>query len=665
MNKLLLIGLMLFSVMANAFPTLIMSSSTRNLQVGQSTTVTFTFSEPVTGFISSDIHVNGNGTIGSFTTVNSSTYTALFTKTVEKTSTSIIVDNKSYSSIADGSLGMYSAYGFNPSPLIYVERSIFTGLKDLAVPQPICPLVGEILLNSSAVQVSPPQENYYVRINNSYEKIPQGCLVRLVGGLYFAKKIAPKPFELANPQGGHNHSTLMPKARYAQIKNIEGHDRPRVKPRNQQCSAGVGGFYHCGSSQGEFRISIGPVKIDADDPIVYPGQKGAAHLHIFFANVALNYQTNNASLLYGSKTTASGGGANKTAYWMPAMIDTATGVAQFPFGGIFYYKSGTDMNFIEPIPQGLKGISGNPSAVDSASQTDYVQFTCFPEGRSGASQKSSDTMPDCSGKQYAYIRAAVDFQHCLADDGFGNIKLDSPDHRSHWIPPAHPGTRLANDCTADFPHRITNIGQNADYLIAPDQNTKTWRLSSDNYSSASPGGASLHADYWGMWQNYWMSRITTQCNNTPMNCENNYVGLSDGITIASITAVGTTATVTTTSPHYLNNAYTAAYPGELRGRISGVSGADAAAYNFDATKVTATDSVNQPTALYPIGNQNITVLNATQFTYTLNSTPGDTSKVGGELTGAKFQWGELFCDDQESDPDCPSDYNEFYYGSKT
>ncbi|WP_049063884.1 Ig-like domain-containing protein, partial [Acinetobacter seifertii] len=45
-------------------PTLAISASDLNLSVGESTTVTFTFSEPVTGFDASDVSLTGGTLAG-------------------------------------------------------------------------------------------------------------------------------------------------------------------------------------------------------------------------------------------------------------------------------------------------------------------------------------------------------------------------------------------------------------------------------------------------------------------------------------------------------------------------------------------------------------------------------------------------------------------------
>ena len=55
-----------------------------------------------------------------------------------------------------------------------------------------------------------------------------------------------------------------------------------------------------------------------DDPIVFPGERGAAHSHEFFGNRSTNYASTYKSLRAATATTCSNP-ADKAAYWMPTM----------------------------------------------------------------------------------------------------------------------------------------------------------------------------------------------------------------------------------------------------------------------------------------------------------------------------------------------------------
>lgn len=670
--KMFLLSVFLINNAFAADPDLKITAPVASLKLGVSTTVTFTFTEPVTGFTLSDVNIKGNGQFLTGLTGSGAVYEVNFQKTVDNNAVSLVVDNNAATPAGHG-----ATIGFNHAPKIYIkDGGIFNNKVIEAVPQPECPRVGEILVDANNLPATPVVENYYIfskttkgRRALGLQQIRQGCLTRLINGQKFVKKVLPKSFESNNVHGGHHHSSLMPKVTQQYIQPIVGTTKTRVKPHNLgACSIDGSGVYDCGG-EGAWRSSNLPAKVDFDDPIVFPNIKGAAHAHVFYGNNAVNYQTNTVSLVKNCSSSFPGGVANCTGYWMPAFIDTATDTAIMPDSIGIYYKAGDNahIGLVEPVPQGLKIIAGNPAATSAAGQTDSISFSC--ESRDGSPILQSSTLINCSGDKYRYIKLSVDFPFCVADNGFGGMQLDSTNHRSHLIPANLVAPRLPNGCTSAFPHRIPFITQIAGFPIEPGQNTATWRLSSDNYSAALPGAASAHADWWGGWKTYWINRIVDQCNNKVVDCGVDYVGLNDGVSIASITTVGNVATITTTVPHLLKTSLgNGNYPEfvgnsatqQLMGRISGVTGVDAAAYNFDASKLMATRPGVPSPKVIPTGSQGLKILNATQIEYTLNYTPTDTNVV---LTNAKLQWGELFCG--ISDP-CGGNqsYSDFYYGDK-
>src|SRR3990167_3603844 len=79
-------------------PTLVISAADSNLAAGESTTITFQFSEAVAGFDASDVTVAG-GSLSNFTQVDADTWTATFTQSGSDTP-SISVANDQYTDLA-------------------------------------------------------------------------------------------------------------------------------------------------------------------------------------------------------------------------------------------------------------------------------------------------------------------------------------------------------------------------------------------------------------------------------------------------------------------------------------------------------------------------------------------------------------------------------------
>lgn len=647
---------------ANAVPVLKISAASDQLAFNETTTVTFTWSEAVTGFTLSDVNVlpAAGGILSSFSG-SGTTYTATFQKK-NGSSTSLIVDNNNTSPT-----GVGAAFGFNKAPVYYVNNpTLFSTNKIKAVPQPRCALPGEVLANPSSAVV----EKFYTLESTAanslyFNEARLTCLVRLAADQRWDVNPTPKAWDAISPHGVHNHSALMPKVTNQEMIRVNGTTKILVRPQNHDCDFDLmeGHCYDIGA----WRVNFIPAKMDKDDPIVYPGQKGAAHHHTFYGNTTINYLSNAASLVKDCNSVAAGGAANCTGYWAPSMIDTAISLALKPQRIIVYYKAGVYTGMTEPLPQGLKIIAGNPANA-STSDPDNRHYNCVDTNTNTRGSDSWD-IPVC-GANDTQLELAMSFPTCAQDDGFGGIKLDSPNHRSHLQYQHNPtdGTFLgspiqSNWCTAAFPHQIPEITVIVTYEIKKGQNTGNWRLSSDNYASSIPGGRSLHADWWGGWDERFANRMVDNCTNMPMDCGVNFMGLNAGIPITSITAVGTTGTITTAVPHLLpigTIPWTVWHGTKIKGRISGISGTDAAMYNFDATStnVLRPNAFTGGNTVIPVGTQELTVTGANTITYTLSGTPSDLSKTAGEVTGAKLQWGEELC---EVGTVCPSAYSDFYY----
>jgi hypothetical protein len=96
-------------------PTVVITMADTALKAGETSLVTFTFSEAVTGFVSSDVNLsNANGTLSALTTANGGvTWTGTFTPTANITDTTNAI-NLSGSQYTD--LAGNSGVGTTPSP---------------------------------------------------------------------------------------------------------------------------------------------------------------------------------------------------------------------------------------------------------------------------------------------------------------------------------------------------------------------------------------------------------------------------------------------------------------------------------------------------------------------------------------------------------------------
>jgi Domain of unknown function (DUF1996) len=282
---------------------------------------------------------------------------------------------------------------------------------------------------------------------------------------------------------------------------------------------------------GNFRIGCNYSHMSNDDPIVYPGQPGKAHLHTFFGNTGTNASSTYTSLRTTGNATCDGGTANKSAYWIPTLINPS-GIAQLPDLGFVYYKSTgyTRTTQIHHIPNGLKIIAGNASATSpqtaAPGQNDpSVNWYCNGAEQSSVLTNSTPTQIPASCPK-GYLTLEVEFPQCW--DG---INLDSADHKSHMAYPYYEPNPSKNGCDAGHPVPIPAITIFGQWPV-PGGSLTGWKLSSDMYSSG-PGGMSAHADYMEAWEPSVRDTFVDNCDSKPVDC-----GGPNGVLLGNGTMLG-------------------------------------------------------------------------------------------------------------------------------
>ena len=254
---------------------------------------------------------------------------------------------------------------------------------------------------------------------------------------------------------------------------------------------------------GAFRTFCLPSHLNFDDAIVKPGQPNSSHLHQYFGNTTSNAFSTLESLSKGSSTCA-GGAANKSSYWIPAMID-AQGLVIVPESAIVYYKTGyggVDPKSVIAPPRGLKMLAGDMMA-DSKQRV--VEYACL-SNRSNNRRKESmvDAISACSDN--GTLRIKLSFPQCW--DG---RNLDSPDHRSHTA-------YASRGCPDSHPIPLNHIHFAVDYKIDTVEEALKWRLSSDMYGTDKPGGYSFHGDWFGAWDDAISARWIKNCSHASADC---------------------------------------------------------------------------------------------------------------------------------------------------
>jgi hypothetical protein len=296
--------------------------------------------------------------------------------------------------------------------------------------------------------------------------------------------IEPEPTPIPPP---HNHGNMPHVDESQQMTTATGFNTLRVRSTSRQTGDSNTG--------GDFRVTCDVAKMGTFDPIVYPNQARAGHHHTFFGNTSINGSSTTASLASSGNSTCHGGIGNRSAYWIPSLINTITNAPLKPDWAMFYYKDGD----IEP-PNGLVILAGDMTASPTNQQAtgwspEVIRWMCNDvyTGR-------QNHIPACSGKLSAMV------QFPMWWDG----RLDSPDHKSH----------MSYSQTATHNKQIPDITYNIHWTVS---GTSNLRLSSDNYVGGA-GGYSLHADYMFAWDENVLNTWFNGCIKARKDCQGNLLG---------------------------------------------------------------------------------------------------------------------------------------------
>lgn len=167
-----------------------------------------------------------------------------------------------------------------------------------------------------------------------------------------------------------------------------------------------------------------------DDPIVFPNQPGAAHLHSFFGSTETD-AFSTAEVLLRSSTTCDPA-ADRSAYWVPTLLENEVPIE--PEQATFYYSAESDPpSSLRSLPFGLRIIAGNGSRTGPNDGPSHYTWSC----RGDATSSSGDFAACPPGRE---LELLLNFPDC-----WNGVDLDSPDHKRHTAysagrrcPPSHP-----------------------------------------------------------------------------------------------------------------------------------------------------------------------------------------------------------------------------------
>src|SRR5215207_7879653 len=225
-----------------------------------------------------------------------------------------------------------------------------------------------------------------------------------------------------------------------------------------------------------------------DDPIVFPSQPGASHLHDFFGNMGVNAFSTFETMLAGETNCRVP--SDTAGYWAPTGF--LNGVRVRPgVMRIYYLAPGTGTP--GTIPAGLQMVGGNKDA-QSPAENPHVSWSCGQT--KSVSTPRRDTPYDCRPwAQYAFVDgivASIDFPSCWNGTGLRPEDVKYPE---------------GGACPPGFGNTIPKLSERVHYGVMNPiglDGTLAFQL-----SSGPP--YTMHADFWNTWQQERLDQLVADC----------------------------------------------------------------------------------------------------------------------------------------------------------
>lgn len=291
---------------------------------------------------------------------------------------------------------------------------------------------------------------------------------------------------------------------------------------------------------GAFRFICTPGQIDYIDPIVNPGT-ASHHLHQFFGNTIVTRTSTYDSLRASGGSTCSRVGdiysptaiaLNRSAYWMPAMLNGKGSVVK-PDHLTVYYKrlpstdprcdrdlSAKAIGDCVDLPHGLRFIFGRDMTDLSKPPTGGFNFRCNNDVTTKTFKTMKEAIDFCFATPSVKRRLGVAGNAPQCWDG---QHLDTPDHRSHVGYPSY-GSWGYLKCPSTHPYAIPHFELVAWFTMdALKADMDLWTLSSDEMTGEAPG-STFHADFWMAWDPTVHGVWHGHCINKMLNCSAGILG---------------------------------------------------------------------------------------------------------------------------------------------
>ena len=271
---------------------------------------------------------------------------------------------------------------------------------------------------------------------------------------------------------------------------------------------------------GAFRFVCSAGQLAYNDPLVYPGQNGASHLHQFFGNLSADENSTYESLRASGESTC-GSDLNRSAYWIPALLTGDGHVVQPEHAGVYYKRRPANDpwfkkfdNIPARIPRGMSYIFGWDASKKDEKQYNRTKFSC--NGKKGT---MTEVLADCPPG--SAFRARV-----LAPDCWDGKSLTAADYRSHTTYSVRNRMTGQKACPQSHKYVLPAFTLIVRYNIEEGDKPRNWYFASDHMvpQALREPGYSFHADWFGAWNDEALDAWQDNCIDKMLNCSDGDLG---------------------------------------------------------------------------------------------------------------------------------------------
>jgi hypothetical protein len=249
----------------------------------------------------------------------------------------------------------------------------------------------------------------------------------------------------------------------------------------------------------------------ADDPIVFPGQPGATHLHDFLGNGTIDAFSTYDSLIAASNpwnSTCAPNTADTAAYWFPAILENGQSGftcislnSSSPRCSLYYRQDDESLSYLQahptqPWPPGFAMVAGNSHATSVADNPKLGRELYY----------------GCSNNSTGKLTAPV-----ACSTGFGSIHIGFPRCWDGVSVPvgqdSSPHLRYPSSGSCPVGFQAGNFPRLIERIEYPIGDPAAVTLSSGPTYT-------LHGDFFNAWQPGALESLVARCLDTSVDCGN-------------------------------------------------------------------------------------------------------------------------------------------------